>query len=50
MNYALVLCAGNEGREAEVPYLDEHFIEDLICGKDNGLWALQDDLMLEEPP
>ena len=32
------------------PVLDNAYMEELLTGKDEGIWALQDDLMLEEPP
>lgn len=47
--------AGEKGHEGDggaigATLLDDKYMEDLMNGKDDGLWDLQDDLMLEEPP
>lgn len=32
------------------PLMGDKHLEELLNGQDDGLWALQDDLMLEEAP
>lgn len=46
------VCAGDIEQDGHLlgSVLDNAYMEELLTGKDEGIWALQDDLMLEEPP